>query len=283
MTTADRIKELIARNAQAEMGGGQDKIDIQHQKGKLTARERIDYLLDQGTFAEMDKFVVHRCYDFGMEKQKFFGDGVVTGYGRINGRLVYVFSQDFTVFGGSLSAAFGEKICKIMDMAIRNGAPVIGLNDSGGARIQEGVGSLGAYGEIFRRNVRSSGVIPQISAIMGPCAGGAVYSPAITDFIIMVEKTSHMFITGPQVIKANTHEDVDPEALGGAVRHNNTSGVAHFSAKDDKKALDLIKELLSFLPQNCNESPPQTEPNDDPNRIDMALQDHHSRQSAPPL
>jgi propionyl-CoA carboxylase beta chain len=271
MTTEERIRELIERNAQAELGGGRDKIDSQHQKGKLTARERIEYLLDKGTFQEMDKFVVHRCYDFGMEKQKIFGDGVVTGYGQINGRLVYIFSQDFTVFGGSLSGPFGEKICKIMDLALRNGAPVIGLNDSGGARIQEGVNSLGAYGEIFKRNVKSSGIIPQISAIMGPCAGGAVYSPAITDFIIMVEKTSHMFITGPQVIKNTTHENVDPETLGGAVRHNTTSGVAHFSAKDDQAALDLIRELLSFLPQNCNESPPLGPIGDDPERIDMEL------------
>ena len=283
MTNEDRIKELMALNAQAELGGGQDKIDSQHKKGKLTARERIDYLLDQGTFEELDKFVVHRCYDFGMEKQKIFGDGVVTGYGQINGRLVYVFSQDFTVFGGSLSGPFGEKICKIMDMALRNGAPVIGLNDSGGARIQEGVNSLGAYGEIFKRNVRSSGVIPQISAIMGPCAGGAVYSPAITDFIIMVEKTSHMFITGPQVIKNTTHEEVEPETLGGAIRHNTTSGVAHFSAKDDRKALDLIKEILSFLPQNCNESPPQIKCHgrSQSNRYESEV--YHSGQSPPPL
>lgn len=271
MTNEDRIKELEALNAQAELGGGQDKIDSQHQKGKLTARERIEHLLDKDSFEELDKFVVHRCYDFGMEKQKIFGDGVVTGFGRINGRLVYVFSQDFTVFGGSLSGPFGEKVCKIMDLALKNGAPVIGLNDSGGARIQEGVVSLGSYGDIFRRNVQCSGIIPQISAIMGPCAGGAVYSPAITDFIIMVEKTSHMFITGPQVIKATTHEEVEPEALGGATRHNTTSGVAHFSAKDDKKALDMIRELLSFLPQNCNEKPPQREPQDDPNRIDLNL------------
>jgi propionyl-CoA carboxylase beta chain len=271
MTTEERIQELLERNAQAELGGGPDKIESQHQKGKLTARERIDYLLDKGTFQELDKFVVHRCHDFGMEKQKIYGDGVVTGYGKINGRLVYVFSQDFTVFGGSLSGAFGEKVCKIMDLALRNGAPIIGLNDSGGARIQEGVNSLGAYGEIFRRNVLSSGIIPQISVIMGPCAGGAVYSPAITDFIIMVEKTSHMFITGPQVIKATTHESVDPETLGGAARHNTTSGVAHFAAKDDRAALDLIKELLSFLPQNCNESPPVLPTRDDPERIDLEL------------
>jgi acetyl-CoA carboxylase carboxyltransferase component len=271
MTNEDRIKQLIELNAQAELGGGQDKIDSQHKKGKLTARERIEHLLDKDSFEELDKFVVHRCHDFGMEKQKIFGDGVVTGYGRINGRLVYVFSQDFTVFGGSLSGPFGEKVCKIMDLAVKNGAPVIGLNDSGGARIQEGVVSLGSYGDIFRRNVQCSGIIPQISAIMGPCAGGAVYSPAITDFIIMVEKTSHMFITGPQVIKATTHEEVEPEALGGAARHNTTSGVAHFSAKDDKKALDLIRELLSFLPQNCNEKPPQIVPKDDPDRTDIDL------------
>ncbi|MBI5586297.1 MAG: acyl-CoA carboxylase subunit beta [Deltaproteobacteria bacterium] len=271
MTTEDRIDELVKLTAQAELGGGQDKIDAQHKKGKLTARERIIHLLDKGTFEEFDKFVVHRCADFGMEKQKFFGDGVVTGFGRINGRLVYVFSQDFTVFGGSLSGPFGEKICKVMDLALRNGAPVIGLNDSGGARIQEGVLSLGSYGEIFRRNVQCSGIIPQISVIMGPCAGGAVYSPAITDFIIMVEKTSHMFITGPQVIKAVTHEEVEPDALGGAIRHNSTSGVAHLAARDDRAALDKVRELLAFLPQNCNEKPPLAETSDDPERIDMGL------------
>jgi propionyl-CoA carboxylase beta chain len=271
MTNEDRIRELIELNAQAELGGGQDKIDSQHQKGKLTARERVQYLLDPGTFEEFDRFVVHRCHDFDMEKQKIYGDGVVTGYGRINGRLVYVFSQDFTVFGGSLSGPFGEKVCKVMDLALRNGAPVIGLNDSGGARIQEGVVSLGSYGDIFRRNVQCSGIIPQISAIMGPCAGGAVYSPAITDFIIMVEKTSHMFITGPQVIKAITHEDVEPEALGGAIRHNTTSGVAHLAAKTDQQALDMIRELHSFLPSNCNEKPPLKETQDDPDRLDMNL------------
>jgi propionyl-CoA carboxylase beta chain len=271
MTSEERIKELIELNAQAELGGGQDKIDSQHQKGKLTARERIAHLLDKDTFEEFDKFVVHRCTDFDMGKQKIFGDGVVTGYGRINGRLVYVFSQDFTVFGGSLSGPFGEKVCKVMDLALRNGAPMIGLNDSGGARIQEGVVSLGSYGEIFRRNVISSGIIPQISVIMGPCAGGAVYSPAITDFVIMVEKTSHMFITGPQVIKAVTHEEVEPEALGGAIRHNSTSGVAHLAAKDDRQALEMVRELLSFLPQNCYEKPPIKETQDDPNRIDMGL------------
>jgi len=219
MANSDKYEELRRRDAEALLGGGQDRIDAQHKKGKMTARDRIKFLLDDGTFAEFDRFVVHRCTDFGMDKKKIPGDGVVTGYGTIDGRLVYVFSQDFTVFGGSLSGAFGEKVCKIMDMAVANGAPVIGLNDSGGARIQEGVESLGSYGEIFKRNVLASGVVPQISVIMGPCAGGAVYSPAITDFTIMVDKTSHMFITGPQVIKTVSQEEVDQEHLGhGQVR-----------------------------------------------------------------
>ena len=271
MGNEDRYTELDKRNAEALLGGGQDRIDAQHKKGKMTARERIEYLLDDGTFEEFDRFVVHRCIEFGMSKKKFPGDGVVTGYGTINGRLVYVFSQDFTVFGGSLSGAFGQKVCKIMDLALRNGAPVIGLNDSGGARIQEGVESLGAYGEIFRRNVHASGVIPQISVIMGPCAGGAVYSPAITDFIVMVDKTSHMFITGPQVIKTVTGEEVDQESLGGALRHNTTSGVAHLMAKDDKAALDNVRELMGYLPSNCREKPPRIKCDDDPERMDMKL------------
>ena len=273
MGNEDRYTELDKRNAEALLGGGQDRIDAQHKKGKMTARERIEYLLDDGTFEEFDRFVVHRCIEFGMSKKKFPGDGVVTGYGTINGRLVYVFSQDFTVFGGSLSGAFGQKVCKIMDLALRNGAPVIGLNDSGGARIQEGVESLGAYGEIFRRNVHASGVIPQISVIMGPCAGGAVYSPAITDFIVMVDKTSHMFITGPQVIKTVTGEEVDQESLGGALRHNTTSGVAHLMAKDDKSALDNVRELMGYLPSNCREKPPRIKCDDDPERMDMKLRD----------
>ncbi len=271
MDIEDKIKELERRNKEAELGGGQKRIDQQHAKGKMTARERIDYLLDDGSFEEVDRFVLHRCHDFGMEKQKIPGDGVVTGYGTVNGRLIFVFAQDFTVFGGSLSGPFGEKVCKIMDLAIKSGAPVIGLNDSGGARIQEGVVSLGSYVEIFKRNVLSSGVVPQISVIMGPCAGGAVYSPAITDFIIMVKKTSNMFITGPQVIKTVTGEEVTSEALGGAIAHNTKSGVAHFAADSDQEALDRVKELLGYLPQNYREAPPVIECTDDPNRTDKSL------------
>lgn len=271
MDIEEKIRELERRNREAELGGGEERIAQQHAKGKMTARERIDYLLDKGSFQEIDKFVVHQCHDFGMEKKKIPGDGVVTGYGTIDGRLAFVFSQDFTVFGGSLSGPFGQKVCKIMDLAMKNGAPIIGLNDSGGARIQEGVVSLGSYGEIFKRNVWASGVIPQISVIMGPCAGGAVYSPALTDFIIMVKKTSNMFITGPQVIKAVTHEEVTPEELGGAIAHNTKSGVAHFAEDNDKGALDRVKQLLSFLPQNYKESPPRIECADDPNRTDPML------------
>lgn len=271
MDIEDKIKELERRNLEAELGGGQKRIDQQHAKGKMTARERIGYLLDPGSFEELDKFVVHRCHDFGMDKKKIPGDGVVTGYGTVNGRQVFVFSQDFTVFGGSLSGPFGEKMCKIMDLAIKSGAPVIGLNDSGGARIHEGVVSLGSYGEIFKRNVRASGVIPQISVIMGPCAGGAVYSPALTDFTIMVKKTSNMFITGPQVIKAVTAEEVTPEALGGAMTHNTKSGVAHFAEETDQEALDRVKEILGFLPQNFREMPPSIECSDDPERKDKSL------------
>ena len=271
MSTQAKIQELMDRDAQALLGGGQDKIEAQHAKGKLTARERIDYLLDEGTFQEFDRFKVHRCTDFGMEKKKIPGDGVVTGWGQINNRLVYVFSQDFTVFGGSLSGAFGEKVCKIMDLATRNGAPIIGLNDSGGARIQEGVVSLGSYGEIFKRNVHASGVVPQLSAILGPCAGGAVYSPGVTDFIFMVEGTSYMHITGPQVIKTVTSEEVTSEELGGAKVHNTVSGVAHFQAADDKTCLDQVKKLLSFLPQNYKEKPPSLVIGDDPDREDDFL------------
>ncbi|MBW2061834.1 MAG: acyl-CoA carboxylase subunit beta [Deltaproteobacteria bacterium] len=273
MANSDKYEELRRRDAEALLGGGQDRIDAQHKKGKMTARERVKFLLDDGTFEEFDRFVVHRCTDFGMDKKKIPGDGVVTGYGTIDGRLVYVFSQDFTVFGGSLSGAFGEKVCKIMDMAVANGAPVIGLNDSGGARIQEGVESLGSYGEIFKRNVLASGVVPQISVVMGPCAGGAVYSPAITDFTIMVDKTSHMFITGPQVIKTVSHEEVDAEHLGGAMRHNTTSGVAQFLADNDKEALKLVRDLLAFLPSNYAEKPPRIECRDDPERVEMKLRD----------
>lgn len=273
MENEDKIQTLIEKSAEAELGGGQDRIDIQHKKGKLTARERIHHLLDKDSFEEMDKFVLHQCTDFGMDKKRFAGDAVVTGYGRINGRLIYVFAQDFTVLGGSLSFAVSEKICKVMDIARKNGTPLIALNDSGGARIQEGVSSLAGYGNIFIRNVLSSGVIPQISAIMGPCAGGAVYSPALTDFIFMVENTSYMFITGPMVIKAVTHEEVTPEKLGGALTHNATSGVAHFSGKDDQAVLAMIRELLSFLPQSWRENPPAVEPTDDPNRTDMGLRE----------
>jgi len=273
MGNQEKYEELERRNAEAMLGGGQQRIDAQHARGKLTARERIEYLLDDGTFEEFDRFVVHRCTDFDMAKTKIPGDGVVTGYGTINHRLVYVFSQDFTVFGGSLSGPFGEKVCKIMDMAVRNGAPVIGLNDSGGARIQEGVVSLGSYGEIFKRNVMASGVIPQISVIMGPCAGGAVYSPAITDFTIMVDKTSQMSITGPQVIKAVTHQDLDPESLGGALTHNKKSGVAHFMADDDRAALDTVRELLAFLPSSYEQKPPRVKADDDPERLVMEIRD----------
>jgi acetyl-CoA carboxylase carboxyltransferase component len=271
MNIEDKIAELDRRNREAEAGGGARRIEKQHAKGKMTARERLDYLLDEGSFEEIDKFVVHRCYDFGMEKNKIPGDGVVTGYGTIDGRKVFVFSQDFTVLGGSLSGPFGEKVCKIMDLAIKNGAPVIGLNDSGGARIQEGVVSLGSYGEIFKRNVHASGVVPQISVIMGPCAGGAVYSPALTDFVIMVKKTSNMFITGPEVIRAVTGEQVTPEQLGGALTHNTKSGVAHFAEDSDRDALDRVKQLLSYLPQNYREKPPCVECTDDPMRIDKEL------------
>ncbi|MCB2185722.1 MAG: methylmalonyl-CoA carboxyltransferase [Deltaproteobacteria bacterium] len=262
-TTQEKISELQKRNEEALLGGGETRIAAQHEKGKMSARERLDHFLDPGSFQEFDRFVVHRCHDFGMEKSKIPTDGVITGYGAVEGRPVFVFSQDFTVFGGSLSGPFGEKVCKIMDLAVKSGAPVIGLNDSGGARIQEGVVSLGSYGEIFRRNVLSSGVVPQISAIMGPCAGGAVYSPAITDFIFMVDQTSYMHITGPQVIKTVTGEDVTSETVGGAKVHNNTSGVAQFIAKDDQDCLDQVKNLLSYLPSNWEEKPPFA-PSSDP-------------------
>lgn len=268
----DKIKKLRELNAQAELGGGEARIDKQHQSGKLTARERIDLLLDKGTFMEFDKFVVHRCNHFGMDKQKPLGDGVVTGTGLINGKTVFVFAQDFTVFGGSLSETIASKICKIMDMAVKMGAPVIGLNDSGGARIQEGVQSLAGYAEIFLRNTLSSGVIPQISAIMGPCAGGAVYSPALTDFTFMVKDTSFMFLTGPEVIKTVTHEDVTKEELGGAGAHNEKSGVAHFATENDVDCIAQIRELMSFLPQNNMEEPPFKATTDDPNRIEASLE-----------
>lgn len=251
-----KLKELLEKRVEAKLGGGQDRIERQHEKGKLTARERIDLLLDDGSFEEFDMFVTHRCTDFGLEKQQYLSDGVVTGYGTIDGRLVYVFSQDFTVFGGSLSETFAKKICKVMDMASKNGAPIIGLNDSGGARIQEGVLSLAGYADIFLRNVLASGVIPQISAIFGPCAGGAVYSPAITDFIIMSKETSYMFVTGPKVVKTVTNEEVTEEELGGASVHTQISGVAHFAVEDEQEGISLIRKLLSFLPQNNLEDPP---------------------------
>ena len=272
MNTKDKLGELLKRDQEALLGGGQKRIEAQHAKGKMTARERIDHFLDEGSFQEFDRFVVHRCSDFGMEKQKIPGDGVVTGWGTVDGRPVYVFSQDFTVFGGSLSGPFGEKVCKIMDLAVKNKAPIVGLNDSGGARIQEGVVSLGSYGEIFKRNVRSSGVVPQISAVMGPCAGGAVYSPAITDFIFMVEKTSYMHITGPQVIKTVTAEEVTSETLGGAKIHNTVSGVAHFRCPDDKACLDEIRRLLSFLPQSYQDKPPSLIIGDDHDREDEFME-----------
>ncbi|MFD2824712.1 acyl-CoA carboxylase subunit beta [Lacinutrix iliipiscaria] len=251
----DKIKNLNEKLAAAYLGGGQARIDKQHEKKKLTARERVHYLLDEGSFEEIGALVTHRTKDFGMENQKFYGDGVVTGYGTVHGRLIYVFAQDFTVFGGSLSETHAEKICKIMDLALKVGAPLIGLNDSGGARIQEGVRSLGGYADIFYKNVQSSGVIPQISAIMGPCAGGAVYSPAMTDFTIMVEDTSYMFVTGPNVVKTVTNEEVTSEELGGASTHSSKSGVAHITASNDVECLEDIKKLLSYLPQNNTESP----------------------------
>jgi len=261
-----RIQELRDRKAQAYIGGGEDKIARQHARGRMTARERLQLLLDKGTFREVDVFVTHNSSEFGLAEQKFPGDGVVTGYGSINGRLVFVYSQDFTVFGGSVSRAHAQKICKIMDMAMKNGAPVVGLNDSGGARIQEGVHSLAGYAEIFYRNVISSGVIPQISIIMGPCAGGAVYSPAITDFVVMVKETSHMFVTGPDVIKAVTHEDVTFEELGGASVHASKSGVAHFAAENEEDAIFLVQHLVDYLPSNNMQDPPLSPPTDDPLR-----------------
>jgi acetyl-CoA carboxylase carboxyltransferase component len=266
-----KMKELERRLKRARLGGGKERIEKQHKAGKLTARERIDLLLDPGSFMEFDALVEHRCIEFGMNRKKIPGDGVVTGYGTIDGRLVFIFSQDFTVFGGALGEMFGEKVTKIMDLAMEAGAPVIGLNDSGGARIQEGVASLGAYGEIFYRNVLSSGVIPQISAIMGPCAGGAVYSPAVTDFTLMVKDTSRMFITGPNVIKAVTGEVISFEELGGAMTHNAKSGVAQFAAENEDHCFQLIRELLSYIPSNNMENPPFKEPTDDSQRTDSAL------------
>jgi len=271
MAVEKHLDESRRREAAAQAGGGAERQQRQHSEGKLSARERIDLLLDEGSFEELDQQVVHRCTDFGMEAQKYPGDGVVGGYGRIGGRLVYVFAQDFTVFGGSLSEANAAKVCKLMDLAMKNGAPIIGLNDSGGARIQEGVVSLAGYADIFLRNTLASGVIPQISAILGPCAGGAVYSPAITDFIFMVKDTSYMFVTGPDVIRTVTHEEVTKEALGGAMTHNATSGVAHFMAGDDAECLAMVRELLAFLPSNNVDDPPRQACTDPAERADPEL------------
>src|SRR5579864_6223555 len=267
----NRLEEVRRRHAAAEQGGGPDRQARQHKEGKLSARERIELLLDENSFEELDKLVSHRCRDFGMDAQVIPGDGFITGHGRVDGRLVYVFAQDFTVFGGSLSGANAQKICKIMDLAMKTGAPVVGLNDSGGARIQEGVLSLAGYADIFLRNTLASGVIPQISAIMGPCAGGAVYSPAITDFIFMVDHTSYMFVTGPDVIKTVTHEDVTKEKLGGSMTHNSVSGVGHFIAADDAECLRMIRELLSYLPLNNREDAPRRVSTDPADRMDAAL------------
>ena len=263
MAFEDKIKNLLQKRELAKLGGGQKRIDAQHQKGKLTARERIELLLDDGSFEEFDMFVTHRCTDFGLEDKHFYSDGVITGYGTIDGRVVYVFAQDFTVFGGSLSLAYAEKICKVMDKALKMGAPVVGLNDSGGARIQEGVNSLAGYADIFQRNIMASGVVPQISGIFGPCAGGAVYSPALTDFSIMTKENSYMFVTGPKVVKTVTGEVVTEQELGGALTHGTKSGVTHFIADDEREGILLIRKLMSYLPQNNLEEPP-LEPNEDP-------------------
>ncbi len=269
--SSDKLKDLRERKSAALLGGGKQRIEDQHKKGKLTARERIDLLIDEGTFEEIGMLVQHRSYDFGMETQKYLGDGVITGHGKIDGREVFVYSQDFTVFGGSLSEAHAEKICKIMDMALKVGVPLIGLNDSGGARIQEGVVSLGGYADIFLRNTMASGVIPQISAVMGPCAGGAVYSPAITDFVFMVKNTSYMFVTGPGVVKTVTHEEVSFEELGGAITHATKSGVAHFACESEIECIDRIKTLLAFLPSNNMDDPPVHDSEDSIQRMDDEL------------
>lgn len=271
MASQDKIKKLIDLRAEAKLGGGEKRIESQHKKGKFTARERIDMLLDEGSFEEFDMFVTHRCTNFGMEKTKFLGDGVVTGQGTIDGRLVFVFSQDFTVFGGSLSETYAQKICKIMDMAMKMGAPVVGLNDSGGARIQEGVTALAGYAEIFERNILASGVIPQISAIFGPCAGGAVYSPALTDFIMMTEEKSYMFVTGPKVVKTVTGEDITVEELGGAKMHASKSGVSHFMVEDEEEGIMIVRKLLSYMPSNNLEEAPITECSDPIDRMDDIL------------
>jgi propionyl-CoA carboxylase beta chain len=272
MSVDERLEELRRRNREAELGGGEERIRRQHKAGKKTARERLEILLDPGSFLEVDRFVLHQSHDFGIEDQRFPGDGVVSGSGRVHGRPVFVFAQDFTVFGGSLSEAYARKICKVMDLAVKTGVPLIGLNDSGGARIQEGVVSLAGYADIFLRNTLASGVVPQISAVMGPCAGGAVYSPAITDFVFMVKNTSYMFVTGPDVIKAVTHENVSAEDLGGATTHGTTSGVAHFAADSEEECLALIRELMSFLPQNNTEDPPIRPTQDPVDRRDESLQ-----------
>ncbi|MDH5186152.1 MAG: acyl-CoA carboxylase subunit beta [candidate division WOR-3 bacterium] len=271
MKMDEGIKRLKEIREKAKLGGGKERIEKQHKAGKLTARERVELLLDSGSFSEFDAFVTHRIFEFGMQEKKILGDGVITGFGKINGRPVFVFSQDFTAFGGTLSEAFGEKVCKIMDKALKMGVPIIGLNDSGGARIQEGVVSLAAYAEIFWRNTIASGVVPQISAIMGPCAGGAVYSPALTDFIFMVQGTSYMFITGPEVVKTVTHEEVTFDELGGASVHATKSGVAHFIADNDEKCIAGIRKLFDYLPLNNLEESPKVEPTDDPNRTDNEL------------
>ena len=271
MASQDKIKKLIDLRAEAKLGGGEKRIASQHKKGKYTARERIDMLLDEGSFEEFDMFVTHRCTNFGMEKTKFLGDGVVTGQGTVDGRLIFVFSQDFTVFGGSLSETFAQKICKVMDMAMKVGAPCIGLNDSGGARIQEGVTALAGYAEIFQRNIMASGVIPQISAIFGPCAGGAVYSPALTDFIMMTEEKSYMFVTGPKVVKTVTGEDITTEALGGAHMHASKSGVSHFKLDDEEEGIMIIRKLLSFMPSNNLEEPPLADCSDPIDRLEDVL------------
>jgi len=271
MTLDAKFQRLQELREQSKLGGGPERIEAQHKRGKLTARERIDLLVDRGSFREVDAFVTHRTHDFGLERQKYLSDSVVTGWGAVEGRLVYVFSQDFTVFGGSLGEVHAEKICKIMDMAMKNGAPLIGLNDSGGARIQEGVVSLGGYADIFLRNTLASGVIPQISAIMGPCAGGAVYSPALTDFILMVKDSSYMFVTGPDVVKSVMHEEVTFEQLGGASTHSTISGVCHMVAQSEADCLYLIRKLLAYLPQNNMEDPPFVRTNDDPLRAEAAL------------
>ena len=270
-TTAGKLARLRALRAQAQLGGGEERLRQQHARGKLSARERVDLLLDEGSFEEIDAFVTHHTTQFGLEHQRYLGDGVVTGYGRIDGRLVYVFSQDFTVFGGSLSEAHGAKICKVMDLALKTGAPIIGINDSGGARIQEGVASLGAYAEVFLRNTLASGVVPQLSVILGPCAGGAVYSPAITDYVFMVRGLSHMFVTGPDVVRTVTHEEVTFEELGGADVHVGRSGVAHFIADSEIESLAQVRRLLSFLPSNNVGEPPVAPTDDPPDRMEARL------------